>query len=238
MPAERLHVIIDGIDGSGKSTIRDALRDFFSERGKRVLDVPAIWRERGDYPTPEEITAADVICTAEPSTIWAGKAIRAEIIRTGTAYSNRTTAQAFGLDREIHYRRVVLPARAAGKTVIQDRGVSSSIAYQAVRDGVSLDEVLAIPGNALALAHSPDVLVLATLSVETALARLAARAGKRDDSRYERTADLAALAERYAAPWFREIFTSRGTRIADLSTEASRPAVRAASVALITSFLT
>lgn len=233
MPGKGFHVIIDGIDGSGKSTIRDALRDFFSADGKRVLDVPSFWRERGDYPTADDIAAADVICTAEPSTIWVGKAIRAEIIRTGTAYSNRTTAHAFGLDRELHYRKIVLPARAAEKIIIQDRGVSSSIAYQAVRDGVSLEEVLAIPGNALALAHSPDVLVIATLSVDTALSRLAARAGKHDDSRYERQADLENLAERYAAPWFRDLFTSRGTRIAELSTESDIATVRAAAVDLI-----
>lgn len=238
MPAKGFHVIIDGIDGSGKSTIRDALRDFFSAGGKRVLDVPSIWRERGDYPTSEEIAAADVVCTAEPSTVWVGKAIRAEIIRTDSAFSNRSTAQAFGLDREIHYRKVVLPSRAAGKIVIQDRGVSSSIAYQAGREDVSLEEVLAIPGNALALEHSPDLLVLATLSVDTALSRLAARAGKHDDSRFERRADLEALAERYAAAWFREVFTAGGTRIAELSTEPDMAAVRAASVALVTSFLT
>ncbi len=237
MPAKGFHVIIDGIDGSGKSTIRDALRDFFSAGGKRVLDVPAVWRERGDYPTAEDIAAAEVICTAEPSTIWVGQAIRTEIIRTGSVYGNRSTAQAFGLDREIHYRRVVIPARAAGKIIIQDRGVSSSIAYQADREGVSREEVLAIPGNALALEHSPDVLIIATLSVDTALSRLAARAGKNDDSRYERRADLEARAKCYAAAWFRDIFTATGTRIAELSTEPDIAAVRAASVALVQSFL-
>ncbi|MEK7073269.1 MAG: hypothetical protein AAB974_02405 [Patescibacteria group bacterium] len=237
MPGNGFHIIIDGIDGSGKSTILNAVRDVFATDGKRVLDVPAIWRERGDYPTADEIAEADVICTAEPSTIWVGKAIRAEIIRTGSVYSNRTTAQAFALDRELHYRKIVIPARAAGKIIIQDRGVSSSIAYQAVRDGVSLEEVLAIPGNALALTHSPDVLVLATLSVDTALARLAARAGKNDDSRYERQADLENLAERYAAPWFQDLFTTRGTRIAELSTASDIATVRAASVALVQSFL-
>ena len=233
MPDKGLHVIIDGIDGSGKSTIRDALRDFCVENGKRVLDVPGVWCERGDYPTVEEIAAADVVCTAEPSTIWVGKAIRGEIIRTGSAYGNRSTAQAFALDREIHYRKIVIPARDAGKIVIQDRGVSSSIAYQAVRDGVSLEEVLALPGNDLALRHSPDVLVLATLSVDTALQRLAARAGKHDDSRYEHRADLEALAERYAAAWFRDIFAARGTRIVELSTEPDIAAVRAAAVDLM-----
>lgn len=233
MTDKGFHVIIDGIDGSGKSTIRDTLRDLCIEYGMRVLDVPGIWRERGDYPTTEEIAAADAVCTAEPSTIWVGKAIRGEIIRTGSAYGNRSTAQAFALDREIHYRKIVIPARAAGKIIIQDRGVSSSIAYQAVRDGVSLEEVLALPGNDLALTHSPDVLVIATLSVDTALSRLAARAGKHDDSRYERRADLEALAERYAAAWFRDIFTARGTRIVELSTESDIAAVRAAAVNLM-----
>lgn len=232
MPGKGLHIIVDGIDGSGKSTVVSAIREALAAEGRRVLDVPAVWKERGGYPTPEEVAATDVVVTAEPSTIWVGAAIRGELIRAGAAYGDLTIAQAFALDREIHYRTVVLPARDAGKVVLQDRGVSSSLAYQSLRTGLSVEELSALPGNALALAHSPDVLVLATLSVETALARLASRHEKKDRSRYERRADLAGLADRYAAPWFRALFTDRGTKVVELSTEADRTAVAAAAVTL------
>lgn len=232
------YIVIEGVDGSGKSTIRDALRDHLAGAGKRILDVPAIWRETGDYPTAEAIAAADLVFTAEPSTIWVGKAIRAELIRNGAGYGAWSTAMAFSLDREIHYRRVVLPARAAGKTIIQDRCVATSIVYQPVQaDPIPLEDVLGLPGNALALEHSPDLLLIATLPVETALSRLAARQGKHDNAVFERRALLEAFAERYAAPWFRALFTDRGTRVVDISTEQDIASVRAASIALVSSFL-
>ncbi len=237
MSGKGFHVIVDGIDGSGKSTVVTAIREALAAEGKRVLDVPATWKGRGDYPTPEEIAAADVVVTAEPSTVWVGAAIRGELIRAGAAYGDRSIAQAFALDREIHYRRVVIPAREAGKVILQDRGVSSSLAYQSLRTGLTIEELSALPGNALALAHSPDALVFATLSVETALARLEARSEKKDHSRYEKRADLEGLAERYAAPWFRTLFTDRGTTVLGLSTEEDRTAVAAAAVALFRSLL-
>ncbi len=233
------HVIIEGIDGSGKSTIRDALREDAVASGKRILDVPAVWRDTGDYPTGEMIAAADVVFTAEPSTVWVGKAIRAELIRTGAGYSAWSAAMAFSLDREIHYRKVVLPARTAGKTVIQDRCVATSIVYQPVQaEPIPIEDVLRLPGNALALEHSPDLLLIATLSVDTALARLAARHGKNDNAVFERRALLETFAERYAAPWFRALFTDRGTQIIELSTEGAIAEVRQRARELVKPFLT
>lgn len=233
------YIIIEGIDGSGKSTIRDALRADAIAAGKRILDVPAVWKETGDYPSAEAIAAADVVFTAEPSTIWVGRAIRAEFIRNGAGYGAWSTAMAFSLDREIHYRRVVLPARAAGKTIIQDRCVATSIVYQPVQaDPIPLEDVLGLPGNALALEHSPDLLLIATLSVDTALSRLAGRHGKDDNAVFERRALLQTFAERYAAPWFRALFTDRGTRVVDISTELPLDEVRDAARELTKPYLT
>lgn len=227
------HIVFDGIDGSGKSTLARAVLKALRDEGRQVLDVPTMWKEHGRYPTEREIADADVIWTAEPSTIWVGAGIRGALIRTGSGYSPVTIAHAFAVDREIHYRSVILPARAAGKTIIQDRSVSSSIAYQVDEPGgLSLADILALPGNALALEHSPQALVIATLSPDTAVSRLAARAGKNDESFYEKKEPLTRFAKHYASDWFRDIFTSRGTTIHAVSTETSQAESEAAAVAL------
>ncbi len=98
--------------------------------------------------------------------------------------------------------------------------VSGSLAYQFTA-GVPEDALLAMPGNRLALEHAPDVLVLASVDVTAAIARLARRDGKDDGSYYERGAFLEALVRRFADPAFRTLFTDRGTRIVDLSTEGT-----------------
>ncbi len=227
------HIVFDGIDGSGKSTLARAVIAALQTGGKHILDVPTLWKQEGRYPSPEEITATDVVWTAEPSTIWIGAGIRGALIRTGSGYSPVTIAHAFAVDREIHYRSVILPARAAGKTIIQDRSVSSSIAYQVDEPGgLPLADILALPGNALALAHSPQALVIATLSPDTAVSRLAARAEKNDESFYERKEPLTRFAKHYTADWFRNIFTSRGTTLHAVSTETSQAESEAAAVAL------
>jgi dTMP kinase len=133
------------------------------------------------------------------------------------SYDPRTVAAAFSVDREIHYRRVIIPACAAKKCVISERGVSSSLAYQ-VTAGLPETDVLAFAGNTLAMEHAPDYLVLADIDPETAIARLAARAGKQDDSYFERAPFLRALATRYRSHAYRALFQSRGVKIIDLST--------------------
>lgn len=233
------HIIFDGMDGSGKSTLLQAIRTMLEQEGKRVLDVKKIWQEQDAYPTEQDIRSADVIVTAEPSTIWIGKAIRNEICRPNAGYSPYAIAMAFALDREIHYRRVVLPARDAEKIILQDRGISSTLAYQPLQSpDTGVEQLSALPGNALALEHSPTTLVIATLSVDTALERLVKRTEKKDDSIFERRPFLEKLNLRFADPDFRALFTSRGTAVHDLSTETSQAESEAAAVALYRSLTT
>lgn len=232
------HIIFDGIDGSGKSTLLYAVRDDLVAQGKKVLDVKAYWQEKHTYPTAEDITSADVVVTAEPSTIWVGQAIRSEMIRTDAGYGPQSIAMAFAIDREIHYRRIILPARAAGKIVLQDRGVSSSLVYQPAQSAeVSLEWLQALPGNALALTHSPTALVIATLSAETAVSRLAARTEKQDDSFFERQTFLATLAQRFASDWLRDLFSQRGTNLHTINTDTDIDSSRTAATALFRSLV-
>ncbi len=211
-----MFLTIDGIDGSGKGVITDTLLSLLTAQGKKIVDLRTFMRESHSYATEDDFKDADVVVTTEPGYAWIGAAIREELAKN-PAYAPETVAAAFSIDREIHYRRVVLPALAAGKTVISERGVSSSLAYQFTA-GVAEEVLLALPGNALALKHAPDFLILASLPVDEAVRRLASRAGKSDDSYFEKKSFLVKLAERYASDAFRNLFTERGTKIVDLAT--------------------
>lgn len=214
-----MFIIIDGIDGSGKGTITDYFVDLLRESGKKVADLRSLMRETGRYPEAADWRAADAVVTTEPTYARVGLAIREELLRD-PAYTPETVAEAFAVDREIHYRRVVIPARAAGKIVISERGISSSLAYQVVA-GVPEAAVLALPGNRLALENAPDCLALAALDAATAVARLAARAGKADDSYFEKQPFLDLMEARYASAEFRRLFESRGARILEIPTAGS-----------------
>lgn len=219
---ESLFVIIDGIDGSGKNTIARAMLDELAESGKQVFDLVAWSRDHGRLPTVEECSDADVFFTTEPSHVWIGSAIRQELIREGTSYSHRTIAEAFALDRLMLYRRLIIPLRARGKIIIQERGVPSSIVYQADQEGgYSLRELIALPGNALALEHAPDHLVIADCEPASAIARLAARAEKQDQAIFEKLSILEQFHARYHASWFQELWSSRNTPLHYLP--ATRP---------------
>jgi dTMP kinase len=210
-----MFLMIDGIDGSGKGTIVSCLREALQEAGKNVADLPAIMKQ-GRFPEEKDWRDADVVVTTEPTYAGVGAVLRTELLRDAS-YDPGTVAAAFSVDREMHYRRVIIPACAAKKCIISERGISSSLAYQ-VTAGLPEADVLAFAGNALAMEHAPDFLVLADIDPETAIARLAARAGKQDDSYFERAPFLRTLAARYRDPAYRTLFETRGTTLIDLST--------------------
>lgn len=101
-------IVIEGLDGSGKSTQARRLVDHLDAAGKRAL------------------------LTCQPSTGPVGTMIR-EILAGGhkTATAQSTLALLFAADRLEHIRREVDPALHAGVTVVADRWYHSSLAYNA-----------------------------------------------------------------------------------------------------------
>ena len=79
-PNDGLHVMIEGIDGSGKSTVLNACRAWAEERGTVFFDVVAFSEREGRLPSVDEVGDATGLITAEPTFCWTGKAIREEII--------------------------------------------------------------------------------------------------------------------------------------------------------------
>lgn len=210
-----MFVIVDGIDGCGKGTIADALAAARRAEGARVFDLREFAKREHRLPEPEELAGFDVIISAEPTHTWIGTAIREELIRdNGRSYTARATADAYALDRLILYRRVLLPARAHGKDIIQERSVTSSIVYQPIQaEPMELPTLLQLEGNAFTLSHPPDLCIIVSTDPPRAVQRLQLRKAKQDAAIFEKLPILQALHERYHAPWFRSLLATRGWRV-------------------------
>ena len=202
--------------GSGKSTILNAVQQWTKDQDMNIFSL-ADWDDH-EPPSFEKLSGHDVFFTYEPTRTWTGRAIRYELSRTDNPYGGEELAHAFALDRQIMYRRLIIPALQAGKTIIQDRGISSSLVYQPVMHGdVSLEFVMNLPGNKLALEHAPDALILTSVSAHEAHKRINAR----DDESKGVFAKLEFLIEqekRFAADWLHSIFKQRGSNVYQLDT--------------------
>lgn len=220
-------IMLDGIDGSGKSTVMDAWRDFLVRQGRSVCDVRAWSKERGSLPTLEDVREAEVLISAEPTHAWIGKAIREEIVKEGGDYSGMSISQSFALDREVLYRRLIVPALAAGKIVLQERGISTSVVYQPIqKKAVTLRRLVSLPGNAFALDHRPDMLLIMKMSPRQAMERIAGRFDKKDNSIFENLDFVTRAQKRFMSSSFRKLFEGYGTSVryfpADLPLEEAR----------------
>lgn len=207
-------IIIDGIDGCGKSTILDFWVEHLKNQGKKIFVLKDYWKEHQKHPMPEELSDYDVIVSAEPTYVWTGAAIRGELIRNGTDYSVRAIADAYALDRMVLYKRVLIPLREQGKIILQDRGVSTSLCYQSVQaGGLPQNEIAQIEGNAYALEHAPDHLVLTHMPIDEALKRVGGRTGKNDDALFEKADFLTKAQNCFLSKEYQDHFTSRGAKI-------------------------
>jgi dTMP kinase len=140
-----LFIVIEGIDGTGKSTQARRLGEWFEKQGREVL----ISREPTDGP-------------------W-GRKLR-ESAATGRL-SPQDELQYFLNDRRQHVEDIISPALAAGKVVILDRYYFSTMAYQGAR-GFDPAEIRRMNE---AFAPVPDLLLILDLDVDTAHARIGHR---------------------------------------------------------------
>lgn len=147
-------LVLEGVEGSGKSTQARLLVEALSERGVPHLLV----REPGHTPEGEEIRRVLLESEDIPA--------RAELLLMLAA-------------RAILVERVVRPALSEGRVVIADRFDLSTLAYQGHGRGLPLDQVRQM--NAFATAGvAPDLVLVLDVSMAEGEARRAA-AGKRPD---------------------------------------------------------
>lgn len=125
--------------------------------------------------------AIDAVLTRETGGTAIGRRIR-EILHDAsvTDLADKSEALLTAADRAQHLREVVVPALDAGRHVVSDRSVHSTLAYQGHGRGLDLDEVRRI--NAWAIDDRwPDLVLLVDVDPQL----LAQRMHGRDLDRFE-----------------------------------------------------
>ena len=116
----------------------------------------------------------DVIMTREPGGSPIAEVIRDVVLNPKyKGIAPRTEALLIAASRAQHLDDKILPALHAGKIVLCDRYLDSSLAYQAVARHLGFDFVLAI--NQYAVEHMPDMTFYIDLEPEVGIARIAKR---------------------------------------------------------------
>jgi dTMP kinase len=113
----------------------------------------------------------DAVLTHEPGGTTVGLELRALALGGASGELDaRTEALVMAADRAQHVAEVIAPALAAGRHVVSDRYLYSSLAYQGFGRGLPLDGVRSL--SAFAGAPDADVVVLLTVPADVRDARL------------------------------------------------------------------
>ena len=108
-----LFITLEGTDGSGKTTQINRLKEYFSEKGYRV------------------------VCTREPGGTPIGEKIREIIIdKNNSEMANITEALLYAAARAQLVNEVIEPVLKDGGVVISDRFLDSSLVYQGFARGM------------------------------------------------------------------------------------------------------
>ncbi len=138
-----LFVVVEGIDGTGKSTL--------------VSNLYKILRKKG----------VDVLVTFEPTHGKWGRKIR-QSFSMSKRMEPEQELSLFLKDRKEHLRETVIPALEAGRVVLCDRYYFSTMAYQGA---MGLDPK-GIKERNTTFAISPDICFLLELSPDKAIERI------------------------------------------------------------------
>jgi len=139
-----LLITLEGIDGSGKSTLHETLKGLLAD--------------------------LDPLFTREPGATWVGDQVRRAIKEQ---IDPITEATLFVADHAAHLAKVVRPALAKGRLVISDRYSDSRFAYQAVTlQGIVPEPERWLRAMHNGWTIVPDRTFLCVLPVNDALTRL------------------------------------------------------------------
>src|SRR5918993_5391582 len=159
-------IAFEGVEGSGKSTQLELLRQALEGRGG-----PGDRRGGPPVRRPRE-----VVVTREPGGTPAGERVRALLLDPEVVLDPRTEALLFAAARAELVAEVIRPALERGAVVLCDRYLDSSLAYQGVARGLGRGPVEEI--NRFATGGLlPDLVGLPDLEPADGLGR---RAGELD----------------------------------------------------------
>jgi len=139
---------VEGGEGAGKSTVIARWSEYLQSLG------------------------LPVITSREPGGIEIAERIRDILLdRSHTRMDGRTEALLYAAARRQHLVEKVIPALERGTTVVCDRFIDSSLAYQGYARGLGIDDVLAI--NRFAIGETePDLTLVLDVDPEVGLSRI------------------------------------------------------------------
>lgn len=143
-----LVIALEGQDGTGKSTVIDAITGYFNEMGLDYINA----REPGSTDIGEKIR--DILAD-----------------KANKDMDYHTEALLFAASRSELYDKVIKPNVRKGTSVILDRFLLSSLAYQGVVRGLGVDEVMKINDFFLD-GFRPDLTILMDLDAKESYERL------------------------------------------------------------------
>ena len=147
-------ITLEGVEGSGKSTLIQYLKEFIEGIGKKV------------------------IVTREPGGIEISEQIRSVILDTeNTRMDGRTEALLYAAARRQHLVERIVPALNEGNVVLCDRFIDSSLAYQGYARGLGIDEVLSINEFAIG-SFMPNLTLYLDLDPQIGLSRIRKNKGR------------------------------------------------------------
>jgi dTMP kinase len=165
-------ITVEGIDGAGKSTLVAGLADALADRD------PVVLREPGGVELSERL--------------------RSLVKDPALAVGGRAEALVYAAARAQLVEQLLRPLLDAGRWVLLDRFVDSSLAYQGSGRGLGIEAVREL--NAFATGGlTPDRTLLLRLDPQLGLARVGGRLEGFDRLERERLEFWAAIAEAYDA---------------------------------------
>ncbi len=144
-----MYIVIEGQDGTGKSTQVELLKKYFEEKGKEVVTL-----EEPDGDLPQAHDLHDMILTR------------------GYNLEPLTNVLLFTAARVELWKKIAEPVLKRGGVVISARNYWSTIAYQGYGEGVSRSKIIRITKDLLPEKYvHPDYGFILTVSDAVRLAR-------------------------------------------------------------------
>ncbi len=195
-PYKGLYVVIEGIDGSGKTTQVERLAKYFESQGKTV------------------------VVTAEPRK---NKGIFGELIQAVLLSQTKIPSVAFqylfSADRAVHHEELIVPSLTEGKVVISDRCFWSAVPYGILDQMTQKDneysydigKVILVAQSILSMYHQfmvPDTTFYLDISVPQAVKRLAGKQEEKEIYEKKETLEKIVLGYKWLLSQFPEEFTT------------------------------
>jgi len=174
-----MFISFEGTEGVGKTTLIRKIHEYLIEQGQDIV----LTREPGGTPMAEQIRSLLLSVNHEES------------------MSNDTELLLMYAARAQHLQQVIVPALAAGKTVLCDRFTDASFAYQCAGRGLSKEKLQLL--NANFVSHMPDITFWLDAPTELGMSRARAR-GALDRFEQEKAAFFEKVRSGYQELWERQ----------------------------------